>query len=206
MPVSLKKCPNCRYKNGVKIIYGKPTAELAVLAEKKKVFLSGCEVKHNAPQFHCFSCGHQWTKQDAIKAAYDEIEQIKFVVGGYFQGQIEYNVNFKEGLITKQKAGNENEKKKWISNIEQERYRLSRTNLLDWKASYVQKEIMDGEQWSIELIKQDGIIRKSGSNQYPREWGLFCYFIDCLLKDQQFKNRYNKEKAEFELNFRIVIK
>ena len=202
MPILLKKCPNCRSKNGVKIVYGKPTPQLVALSEKKKVYIGDCTPQLTDPQYHCYSCQHQWTKEEAIEAAYKEIQHITFSIGGYFQGEVNYKIDFETGQILK-RVGQTNEETSTSFQIAIERQRLIRTNLLDWKAQYVQKEIMDGEQWSIEIVTQSSTTKKYGSNQYPRDWGLFCYFIDQLMNEQQFKSRYNVEKAKFELNFRI---
>ncbi len=51
----MKKCPKCG-KELVRIVYGMPTAETFEAAERKEVFIGGCEVGDNMPVYHCYNC------------------------------------------------------------------------------------------------------------------------------------------------------
>lgn len=53
-------------------------------------------------------------------------------------------------------------------------------NLLDWKAKYLEPDICDGTQWSINIEAGEKIIHKYGSNKYPKEWKLFCNLIEAI--------------------------
>lgn len=205
MAIDYKKCPSCGAKNGVKIVYGKPTQELVELAEKRKVHLGGCEVKPNHPEFHCLACSHKWTKKQAVRAAYNEIQQVHFTIGGFSQGHMEFKIDLVNGRVHVKNSFEEDEKISSIKELAEARARLRRTNVLEWKAKYVHPDILDGEQWSLELVTEMRTIRKHGSNKYPRDWGLFCYWVDTLLKKKLFKDRYNEQKAKFEIDFELDL-
>ncbi len=57
------KCPECKQKSGVNIIYGYPTDEATQQAERNEVTLGGCMQEIGAPDRQCLSCGHQWQTQ-----------------------------------------------------------------------------------------------------------------------------------------------
>ena len=67
-------------------------------------------------------------------------------------------------------------------------------NIWDWKETYVDRNIMDGHQWSIDLVYPDKTLKSSGSNSYPPggqsiasgrtpEFIAFWYVVDGLTKD-----------------------
>ena len=206
MAIQYKKCPNCHSKNGATILYGMPTSEAAELAKKKKLYLGGCVMDVQQPQYHCYQCEFEWTKADAIKAAYEQIDVIEFEVGGYFDGTHVYRIDFLNGEIEyKHSRQDEAPQTKKLKQIEIEKQRLMNTGLLDWKKSYVNREILDGEQWSIKIFSNGKQQEKYGSNQYPRNWGVFCYWVDELLKKRLLKEKYNQEKAKFELTMPNIV-
>ena len=55
-PVTYHKCPKCGSR-GVPIVYGKPGRALMEKAKKKEVYLGGCCRRPNAPRYHCYKCG-----------------------------------------------------------------------------------------------------------------------------------------------------
>lgn len=48
-------CPECGEKL-VKIVYGFPSNKVFEQAEKKQVYLGGCEIDDNNPTYHCYKC------------------------------------------------------------------------------------------------------------------------------------------------------
>ena len=54
------KCPECKQKSGVNIIYGFPNDVAFQQAERSEVALGGCMQEIGAPDRQCLSCGHQW--------------------------------------------------------------------------------------------------------------------------------------------------
>ena len=63
--VAVKKikiiCPKCG-KEGVRIVYGKPGRKTMEKANKKEIYLGGCDVWKDAPnpKYHCYHCGNNW--------------------------------------------------------------------------------------------------------------------------------------------------
>ena len=55
MNKDLPDCPKCG-KKLVRIVYGMPTAETFEAADRKEVFIGGCEVYPNMPKYHCYNC------------------------------------------------------------------------------------------------------------------------------------------------------
>ena len=57
------KCPICN-ENLVQIIYGMPTPEAFEKAEKKEIYLGGCEVfvGLEQPIHHCYNCNNNFYK------------------------------------------------------------------------------------------------------------------------------------------------
>ncbi len=53
-------CPECGSEDVIPIAYGKPGAELAEAAERGEVFLGGCMISEDSPNWHCKACGAQW--------------------------------------------------------------------------------------------------------------------------------------------------
>ena len=50
-----RNCPKCG-KKLVPIIYGMPTSETFEAADRKEVFIGGCEIYPNMPKYHCYNC------------------------------------------------------------------------------------------------------------------------------------------------------
>ena len=69
------KCPICNEKL-VQIIYGMPTKETFEKAEKKEIYLGGCEVfiGLEQPIYHCYNCNNNFYK-DLVN--YEEINDSK---------------------------------------------------------------------------------------------------------------------------------
>ncbi|MEG0873408.1 MAG: hypothetical protein RSE57_05625, partial [Clostridia bacterium] len=63
------KCPICKSKM-VNIIYGMPSSEVIVQAEKQKIFIGGCLVMENNPVYHCYNCQKSFSKD--LKSSIEE--------------------------------------------------------------------------------------------------------------------------------------
>jgi hypothetical protein len=57
------KCPACKQRTGVEIIYGYPSAELGEASNRGDVALGGCVLPDggNTPTRECTGCGQQWS-------------------------------------------------------------------------------------------------------------------------------------------------
>ena len=63
------KCPNCGNKM-VEIVYGMPAPETFEKAEKGEVFLGGCMIEDDRPEYHCNNCRRNYSKD--LKTYIDE--------------------------------------------------------------------------------------------------------------------------------------
>ena len=54
------KCPNCKSKNVVPIMYGYPGLGAVQDSDEGKVHLGGCIVDIDNPKWHCNDCEHDW--------------------------------------------------------------------------------------------------------------------------------------------------
>jgi hypothetical protein len=53
-------CPRCESEKVVRIEYGEPGFEMWEAYEKGEIFLGGCAVSPDDPDWHCRACEHQW--------------------------------------------------------------------------------------------------------------------------------------------------
>ncbi|HVR90137.1 MAG TPA: hypothetical protein VHG29_03445 [Novosphingobium sp.] len=54
------KCPQCKQRTGVNILYGYPSHEAFEQAERNETVLGGCCQPMGSPDRQCLACGHQW--------------------------------------------------------------------------------------------------------------------------------------------------
>lgn len=57
------KCPRCQSENVVEIIYGYPMPSTMRKAERKEIWLGGCEVNESNFTRFCNNCGHKFLKK-----------------------------------------------------------------------------------------------------------------------------------------------
>jgi len=53
-------CPECNSSRIAPILYGLPDAEAGMEADRGEVWLEGCCISGNDPQWHCLDCEHEW--------------------------------------------------------------------------------------------------------------------------------------------------
>jgi hypothetical protein len=184
MSLVYKKCPSCGSKNSAKIVYGMPSYELYEEIEQGKVVLGGCCIMEYAPQYFCKDCKYEWNKNEVIDNAYRSISNIKAYVGGYSGPNYEVELDFENKQLIWNGKGNLDEtEESVIKTMDVDEYNniieeLKIINLLNWKANYIDPGVLDGTQWSVEIQTDERMIRKSGSNRYPRTWNKFCSLIE----------------------------
>ena len=184
MSLVYKKCPSCKSRNAVKIAYGMPTSELYEEYLKGKVVLGGCCVVEGGPEYFCKDCNYEWNKDEVIDNAYGSISNIKAYVGGFFGPNYEVELDFENNkLIWNEKTNLVDIEDSVTKDIDLEQYNyiignLKFIKLLGWKRNYIDPGICDGTQWSIDIKSGDKTIHKSGSNNYPRTWEMFCRLIE----------------------------
>lgn len=181
MAINYKKCSNCGSTNVLGILYGMPTHEAFLKAEAGEIKLGGCCITDSDPEYYCKDCEHEWDKQQAIDYAYNQMELLIASVGGYFGGYYEVEINLKSRELTWKHfaGGNEESYRKVFRNTTADKLieELKLIDLLNWKSEYVDPHILDGTQWSIEIVRKGRNIKKHGSNMYPDGWERFCEII-----------------------------
>jgi hypothetical protein len=58
-------CAECG-GNGVRIVYGLPSLDLAEAAERGEVALGGCVIGDDDPNLQCRACGNEWRRTSAL--------------------------------------------------------------------------------------------------------------------------------------------
>lgn len=123
---------------------------------------------------------------DSINYEYSQIKGLKASVGGYFNGVKVVEINFNSKDLTWSHIGSGDnkfyEKKIKQSDIEKLIEELKAIKLLNWKSKYIEPEVWDRTQWSIEIIKDGRNIKKYASNKFPYEWESFCKIIRGISK------------------------
>lgn len=183
MAINYRKCPKCGSRNVIKILYGEPTGEALFMEAQGKIKLGGCLITDIDPEYYCNNFENEWNKKEIIDKLYGEIKGIKASVGGYFQGHYEIDIDFvSRELNWNHSLELEVSYSKTISKATLEEFveGLKVVKLLNWKNNYVDHEILDGTQWTIE-IKQSSRIREiKGDNKFPKEWDNFCNLMKWL--------------------------
>lgn len=188
MAINYRKCPKCGSWNVIKILYGEPTGEALFMEAQGKIKLGGCLITDIDPEYYCNDCENEWNKKEIIDRAYGDIKGIKASVGGYFGGYYEIDIDFaSRELSWNHSLELKVSYSKTISKATLEEFveGLKIVKLLNWKNNYVDHEILDGTQWTIE-IKQSSRIREiKGDNKFPKEWDNFCNLMK-WLSDKDF--------------------
>ncbi|HDU7439108.1 TPA: hypothetical protein RF418_002603 [Listeria monocytogenes] len=179
MTIRYKKCFTCGSLDVAKIIYGYPTAEAFKDQEAGKIKLSGCVISEDSPSYHCKQCGKQWTADEAIDAAYNEIIGLRASVGGYFEGYYDVTIHFQNKKITWKYSldGDSLEKELLDTDITTFINGLKMVDLLNWERRYEELDVLDDTQWEVEIIRDKRNLIRSGSNKFPAEWECFCNLI-----------------------------
>jgi hypothetical protein len=181
MAINYKQCPKCGSKNTLKIFYGMPTREVFLKAEAGGIKLGGCSIIVGEPEYYCKDCESEWNKEQAVDAAYDKIKGLKASVGGYFEGYYNVDINLSTLQVSWSHlvGGEEDTIERKLRSTTAKKFiqELKLVNLLNWKAKYLEPDVLDGTQWSVEIIRDGRNIIKHGSNKFPNEWDTFCDII-----------------------------
>ena len=186
--INYKKCPKCSSLNSIKILYGMPTDEIFLMSEERRIKLGGCCITGSDPEYYCKDCENEWGKQDAIKHVYNQIKGIKASVGGYLGGHYGVEIDFVGRSLTWSTplSSIENNYEKTIRQSSINRFieEIKAINLLNWKSKYIEPNVCDGTQWSVEIIRNGRNIKIYGSNKFPDEWDEFCETISRLTGNE----------------------
>lgn len=154
-----------------------PTHEAFMLSEEGMIKLGGCCITDADPEYFCKECKNEWDKEAALNHAYNEIKGIKASVGGYFDGYYEVEIDFKSRLLTWRHFSDYYEKTIRQDSLDRLLEALKMIGILNWRSKYIEPDICDGTQWSVEIIRDGRNIKKLGNNKFPDEWDEFCRLI-----------------------------
>lgn len=190
------KCPHCGSINTARYIYGYPafSERMQKKLDSGKWELGGCcisDVEINGlvfstnPTRRCNDCKKDFgkppivisKKNETIEDIRDIVTSIKFSVGGFFQGVTDIIIkrNDKGAIVTveqirysEQPVETEISSAKW-NKIVNTLYGPLYLN--EWKKDYVNNDILDGTQWSLDIKLTNNRKRSyHGSNDYPPYW------------------------------------
>ena len=182
----MKKCPKCGSKRVAPILYGLPvfSDELEQKLNNEELYLGGCCVSHWDPAFHCFECGKDVGTPPILLSKRGEedyrdiVTAVRFCDGGYFGGHDEvYIRKTATEIIMDCSPSFRREALPFSREITEKEWR----NLLDrlfcklyvheWKKTYDDPCVLDGEQWDLEFHLTGRRVRNyGGSNAFPAYW------------------------------------
>jgi len=83
-----KKCPICNERM-VKIVYGMPDVDVWEKAEKREIFIGGCCIDEDSPNYHCYKCRKSFSKDlknyidendDWLRGDFEDITEEKEII------------------------------------------------------------------------------------------------------------------------------
>ena len=192
------KCPYCGSKNTARILYGMPvfSDELQAKLDSGKLHLGGCCISgvrdSNGsmialdPERYCNDCHKEFARPPYLVAkdlsdaeAYcDIVTGIKFSYGGFFMGHTEIVLkkNADGAMVSVQQFPYKVEPIpdrqitpiRWLRLVNR---MYSELYIQEWKKNYDNPFVLDGEQWSLEILLTNRRKRTyQGSNDYPPYW------------------------------------
>lgn len=180
------KCPKCGSRRVAPILYGMPaySEEMEQQLKEEKLYLGGCCISGMEPTYHCFQCKKDVGAPPILLSKRGEedyrniVTSVRFSDGGFFGGYPEVlAIKGKEGITLDVRPGfREPEAYFQRMMTEQEWNKLmdrlfTKLFLHEWKKNYVDPDILDGEQWELELKLTGGRVRNyGGSNAFPPYW------------------------------------
>ena len=209
------KCPKCGNRNIAKYLWGMPafTKQLEEDLEAGRVILGGCMITESDPKFHCNNCkkdfGGPPIKINKNGSLFDyaiETQNINFYVGGFFGGYVNftfgksetgYYYEIKRSLAMDEYSSEINKTGKQELSFEEWSTLINKIYnkifLLSWKKKYNNSDILDGEQWGLE-IKLTGKreLNYYGSNAYPVYWKELINIFRPYAKNAGITLRTNK--------------
>ena len=178
------RCPYCGSRNTARILYGLPafSEELNREMENGKVVPGGCDISGNKPEYQCKDCSKKFGKAPVFsvrgrKYTPDDLAGIEFEDGGFFGGYHTVSILRNESSYELSVQHSYGAYDPYVRGFQKREWDSLKKTLFDhlfvheWKRSYVDWSILDGEQWSLELTFSDGRHRRIyGSNAYPALW------------------------------------
>lgn len=172
-------CPECGSENVVPIVYGLPSWEAWEEELEGKIRLGGCCISEDSPKYACKDCHCEWGGDCPPKGEYSEIRCIRVsfepVLEPTRRVYLEVDLTacrviwirgrYREARFEKTIDGNT--ARSFAEGLRELR-------VMDWAQRYVNPYVLDGFEWHLEIIFDDVVITRGGSNAYPRKWDEFC--------------------------------
>lgn len=197
------RCPRCASMNTAEIHYGHDDEKLGgndSLAKDKEA-LEESIARGWGPRFHCHDCKRSFGSTSLRPGILTDAETYKkatknilFETGGLMQGFLTLRLEKAEdGAIMQVSPGFTQDREsgevetgrvkipmeKWervVNRLFEELF------VLDWKDSYENPFVMDGQQWKLEITMEDGKeLRYRGMNAYPVYWAKVLEVLDPVL-------------------------
>lgn len=182
----MRKCPKCGSRRIAPILYGMPafSEKMEQQLNEEKLYLGGCCISGIDPTYHCFQCKKDVGAPPILLSKRGEedyrdiVTSVRFSDGGFFGGYpevlaikgkdritLDVRPGFREPEAYLQRLMTEQEWNKLIDRL------FSKLYLHEWKKNYVDPNVLDGEQWELELKLSGGRVRNyGGSNAFPPYW------------------------------------
>ena len=171
------ECPFCGKRHTIPIRYGMPSYEAFLEEQAGKIRLGGCEISVDNPSRYCKDCRKSFGKDFKN---FGMLEKVFFFIGGFGDDNhfidislesTSYSLTYRHLLPFDNKRKNEPiEQKRTLTEKEVADLHgiIDKLYICEWARSSIDKDILDGTQWSIE-IKFHGrrTIKKFGSNKFP---------------------------------------
>ena len=182
------KCPKCGSKRVAPILYGMPAydEELQRQLENEELYLGGCLMSEDAPEYHCFECGKDVASHPVLlnkrtkemEDYRDIVTSVRFSDGGFFEGYPEVLIQRKKNRIwVEVRPGHRPPDAQLLREMTETEWKelldklYCKMYLHEWKKDYIDPNILDGEQWELELKLTNRRVRNySGSNAFPPYW------------------------------------
>ncbi len=191
------KCPHCGSVNTARYLYGMPafSEEMQVKLDAGKWVLGGCcisSVEINGQSVdtmsarRCNDCKKDFAsapilinrKAETFEDYRDIVTAVKFSVGGYFGGYTEITIRKNDkGAIVKAQNTLDYEDLPGSKQITPAKWQkiintlYGQLYLHEWKKNYVDPEVLDGTQWSLDISLTNNRKRSYyGCNDYPPYW------------------------------------
>lgn len=135
----------------------------------------------------CKICNTNINEEYINNSDYDDIEEIKVFIGGYMPDNYNIYINFDSSNVIWSDDFIQENKREFILNKGQITYiknELKEANVLSWKKDYIDKYILDGMQWSLDIKTNNKEKRIYGSNKYPKEWDRFYKLIFSIIENK----------------------
>ena len=182
----MRKCPKCGSRRVAPILYGMPaySEEMEQQLKEEKLYLGGCCISGMEPTYHCYQCKKDVGAPPILLSKCGEedyrdiVTSVRFSDGGFFGGYPEVlAIRGKQGITLDVRPGFR-DPEAYLQRMmtEQEWNKLmdrlfSKLFLHEWKKNFVDPDILDGEQWELELKLTGGRVRNyGGSNAFPPYW------------------------------------